>query len=252
MPASPEIRIVNTAADLFQAAATEFADLAVAAVRARGRFSVALSGGSTPRGLYSLLASGSGPSIPWDKAFFFWSDERPVPPDHPDSNYRMAYEAMLSKVPVPAEHVFRIHAEDQDADAAAHAYEETLRTEFAVNSDAIPRFDLILLGIGTEGHTASLFPGSPALDETKRLVVANRVEKLKADRITFTYPLIDHAACVMFLVSGTDKAGILEQILEYPGDLPAQRVRPVKGKLLWLADHAAAAKLSDADWAAAP
>lgn len=252
MPATPEIRIVNTAADLFEAAAGEFASMAAEAVRARGRFFVALSGGSTPRGLYSLLASRAASSIPWDKIFFFWSDERHVPPEDSESNYRMANEAMLSKVPVPVEHIFRIHAEEKNADTAARAYEETLRTAFAVPSDAIPRFDLILLGIGTEGHTASLFPGSPALHETKRLVVANWVEKLKTDRITFTYPLINHAACVMLLVSGAEKREILERILEYPGDLPAQRVHPVNGKLFWLADHAAAAKLSDSDWAAAP
>jgi len=257
MTASPEIRIVNSAADLFQAAATEFAGMAAEAVRARGRFSVALSGGSTPRGLYSLLASAAAPSIPWDKIVFFWSDERHVPPENPDSNYRMADEAMLSQVPVPPEHIFRIHGEEKDADAAARAYAETLRSVFAVRSDAIrsgeiPRFDLILLGIGTEGHTASLFPGSPALEETRRLVVANWVEKLSTNRITFTYPLINHAACVMFLVSGAEKAEILRQILEEPGDLPAQRVRPVNGKVFWLADHAAAAKLSDSDWAAAP
>lgn len=252
MPAPPEIRIVNTAAELFEAAAVEFSSLARDAVRACGRFSVALSGGSTPRGLYSRLASDAALSLPWEKIFFFWSDERHVPPDDPDSNYRMANEAMLSKVPVPPDHVYRIHAEEKNADAAARSYEETLRTVFAVPSGSIPRFDLILLGIGTEGHTASLFPGSPALDESKRLVVANPVEKLNTARITFTYPLINHAACVMFLVTGTDKAAILERILEYPGDLPAQRVRPVNGKLIWLADHAAAARLSDADWAAAP
>ncbi len=226
--------------------------LATEAVDKRGRFCVALSGGSTPRGLYSLLASGAVEAIPWDKIFFFWSDERHVPPDSPESNYHMAQQAMLSKGSVPADHIFRIRAEEPDADIAARAYEATLRTIFAVQPNAIPRFDLILLGIGTEGHTASLFPGSPALDETKRLVVANRVEKLNTDRITFTYPLINQAACVMFLVSGTDKAEILEQILEHAGDLPAQRVYPANGKLLWLADHAAAARLSDTDWAAAP
>jgi 6-phosphogluconolactonase len=253
MPASSEIRVVKTAAELFEAAAAEFANLAAEAVRARGRFCVALSGGSTPRSLYSLLASGAIPSIPWDKIFFFWSDERHVPPDHPDSNYRMAREAMLSKVPVPVEHIFRILGEEKDAEAAALAYEETLRKVFALQSGEFPRFDLILLGLGTEGHTASLFPGSPALNETKRLVVANWVEKLNTDRITFTFPLLNHAAYVMFLVSGADKAEILEQILETPGEeLTAQRVHPVNGKLFWLEDHAAAAKLSDADWAAAP
>jgi 6-phosphogluconolactonase len=253
MPATSEIRIVKTAADLFEVAATEFANLAAEAVRARGRFCVALSGGSTPRSLYSLLASGAIPSIPWDKIFFFWSDERHVPPDHPDSNYRMAREAMLSKVSVPAEHIFRIPGEEKDAAAAALAYEETLRKVFALRAGEFPRFDLILLGLGTEGHTASLFPGSPALDETKRLVVANWVQKLNTDRITFTFPLLNHAAYVMFLVSGADKAEILEQILETPGEeLPAQRVHPDNGKLFWLEDHDAAAKLSSADWTAAP
>jgi 6-phosphogluconolactonase len=253
MPASSEIRVVKTAAELFEAAAAEFANLAAEAVRARGRFCVALSGGSTPRGLYSLLASGAIPSIPWDKILFFWSDERHVPPDHPDSNYRMAREAMLSKVSVPEEHIFRILGEENDAEAAALAYEETLRKVFALQPGEFPRFDLILLGLGTEGHTASLFPGSPALNETKRLVAANWVEKLKTDRITFTFPVLNHAACVMFLVSGADKAEILEQILETPGEeLPAQRVHPANGRLFWLEDHAAAAKLSDADWAAAP
>ncbi len=253
MPATSEIRVVKTAAELFEAAAAEFANLAAEAVRARGRFCVALSGGSTPRGLYSLLASGAIPSIPWDQTLFFWSDERHVPPDHPDSNYRMANQAMLSKVPVPAEHIFRIPGEEKDAEAAALAYEETLRKVFTLQPGEFPRFDLILLGLGTDGHTASLFPGSPALNETKRLVVANWVEKLKTDRITFTLPVLNHAACVMFLVSGADKAEILEQILESPGEeLPAQRVHPANGRLFWLEDHAAAAKLSDADWAAAP
>jgi 6-phosphogluconolactonase len=225
MARSPEIRIANTAADLFQAAAGEFAKMAEECIRARGRFSVALSGGSTPRDLFSLLASGdvsslpsnssAGNALPWEKIFFFWSDERHVPPDHPDSNYGMAYEAMLSKVPVPQEHIFRIHGEEKDADAAARAYEQTLRTAFATQPGEVPRFDLILLGIGTEGHTASLFPGSPALNETSRL----------------------------FLVSGAGKAGILKQILEAPGDLPAQRVHPVDGRLLWMADRDAAAML---------
>jgi 6-phosphogluconolactonase len=254
MARPPEIRIANTAADLFQSAAGEFTKMAEQSIRARGKFSVALSGGSTPRDLFSLLASGAaaalpsnssaGNALPWEKIFFFWSDERHVPPDHPDSNYRMAFQAMLSKVAVPKEHIFRIHGEEKDADTAARAYEQTLRTAFATQPGEIPRFDLILLGIGTEGHTASLFPGSPALQETKRLVVANWVEKLKAERITFTYPLLNNAACIMFLVSGAGKAEILKQILEDPGDLPAQRVQPVDGRLLWMTDRDAAAMLS--------
>jgi 6-phosphogluconolactonase len=239
-----EIRVVGTAQDLFQAAATEFATLAREATRSRGRFSVALSGGSTPRGLYALLTSGTVPSIPWDKICFFWSDERHVPPDHPDSNYRMANEAMLSQVPLRPENVFRIHSEETDAGAAALAYEQTLRTFFALPPGGFPRFDLILLGLGPDGHTASLFPRSLALGETKRLVVANWVEEFKTDRITFTFPVLNRAACVMFLVSGGEKARILEDVLEHPeSNLPAQRVRPEEGRLIWLADRAAASGL---------
>ena len=239
-----EIRIVGTARDLFQAAATEFATLAREATRSRGRFSVALSGGSTPRGLYALLAAGAVATMPWDKVCFFWSDERHVPPDHPDSNYRLANEAMLSQVPLRPENVFRIHSEETDAGAAALAYEQTLRTFFALQPGEFPRFDLILLGLGPDGHTASLFPRSLALGETKKLVVANWVEEFKTDRITFTFPVLNHAACVMFLVSGAEKARILKDVLENPdSNLPAQRVRPDEGRLVWLADHAAAGGL---------
>jgi 6-phosphogluconolactonase len=247
----PEIRIVETAADLFQAAAEEFSQIAAKAIRSRGRFTVALSGGSTPRGLFALLATGKF-NVAWDKTLFFWSDERHVPPNDPDSNFRMANEALLSKIPVPPQNIFRIPAENKDASAAASAYEATLRSVFAVKAGEIPRFDLILLGIGTEGHTASLFPGSPALNETQRLTVANWIEKLHTARITFTYPLLNNAACVIFLVSGAEKADILHQILEGPGDLPAQKVCPVNGRLLWIEDHAAAAKVPDSDWSAAP
>jgi len=246
MPPTREIRILNTAADLFQAAAAEFAGQAANAVHSRGRFSVALSGGSTPKGLFALLAGPAGSSIPWDKTCFFWSDERHVPPDHPDSNYRMANEAVLLKVPVPPKNIFRIHSEETDANAAAAAYEQTLRSFFRLAPGEIARFDLILLGLGPEGHVASLFPGSPAMEEQNRLVVANWVEKFKTDRITFTFPLINRAACVMFLVSGGEKAPILRDVLEGPGrDLPAQRVHPEEGRLIWLADRAAAAALQD-------
>jgi 6-phosphogluconolactonase len=245
MAPQTEIRILATPADLFQAAAAEFAKLASDAVQKSGRFTVALSGGSTPRSLYQLLASGAFPNLPWDKTYFFFGDERHVPPDHPDSNYRMADEAMLSKVPIPGANVFRIPAEMKDSDAAASAYEQTLRTFFALKPDQFPRFDLILLGLGPDGHTASLFPGSSALNENKRLVVANWVEKFKTHRITFTFPVLNHAACVMFLAGGADKAGILREVLENPqADLPSQKVHPTDGKLIWMVDRAAAADLS--------
>jgi 6-phosphogluconolactonase len=238
-----ELRIFETPADLFRGAAEEFCAQAVAAVAERGKFTVALSGGSTPRSLYQLLASGAFPKLPWDRTYFFFGDERHVPPDNPESNYRMANEAMLSKA--PAQNVFRIPAEMKDADAAAGAYEQTLRKFFSLTPGELPRFDLILLGLGPDGHTASLFPGSSALNENKRLVVANWVEKFKTHRITFTYPVLNHATCVMFLASGADKAGILREVLENPqADLPSQRVHPVDGRLVWLVDRAAAADLS--------
>jgi 6-phosphogluconolactonase len=243
MPTLPEVRILKTAPDLFEAAAAEFAAQASAAVRANGRFTVALSGGSTPKTLYSLLAT--KPGIPWDKIYFFWGDERHVPPDHPDSNYRMANEALLSKIKEAAQNVFRVHAEETDAAAAALQYEQTLRDFFHLSAGEFPRFDLILLGIGPDGHTASLFPGTAALREKQRWVVANWVPKFNTYRITFTYPVLNAAAMVMFLASGADKAAILHEILDNSAaDLPSQKVQPVNGKLIWMVDESAASNLS--------
>ena len=243
MPVQPEIRVLKTSRELFDAAAAEFALQAAEAIRARGRFTVALSGGSTPKSLYSLLAT--KPNIPWDKIYFFWGDERHVPPDHPDSNYRMADEALLSKVPVPAKNVFRLHAEEKDAQAAALQYEQTLKDFFHLSPGEFPRFDLILLGLGPDGHAASLFPESAALNETHRLVVANWVEKFKTDRITFTFPVLNAAACVIFLASGAEKASIVREVLgNNSANLPSQKVQPTNGRLIWLLDAAAAGNLS--------
>jgi len=242
MLSEADIRILNTPQELFQAAAAEFIALASTAIRDHRKFTVALSGGSTPKTLYSVLARSA---FPWDKIFFFWSDERHVPPDHPDSNYRMAKEALLSKVPVPPENIFRVRAEEKDANVVAKDYEEALRSFFGLRPGEFPRFDLILLGLGPDGHTASLFPNTAALNETKLLVVANWVEKFKANRITFTYPVLNNAACVIFLVSGADKADMVRTVLEDGrADLPSQRVHPVNGRLLWLLDKGAASKLS--------
>jgi 6-phosphogluconolactonase len=243
MPTQPEIRVLKTATDLFEAAATEFAAQASAAVRANGKFTVALSGGSTPKTLYSLLAT--KPGIPWDKIFFFWGDERHVPPDNPESNYRMANEALLSKVPVRPENIFRIRAEEKDAAAAAQQYEQTLKDFFHLSSGEFPRFDLIFLGVGPDGHTASLFSGTTALNEKNRLVVSNWVAKFNTDRITFTFPVLNAAACVIFLLSGADKAATLHEVLEHDSaDLPSQKVRPVNGTLIWMVDEPAASTLS--------
>lgn len=247
MTSSVEIRTLTTPQELFAAAAEEVIRAATEAVAQRGRFTIALSGGSTPKSLFNLLATNARTTLPWDRMFFFWGDERHVPPTDPDSNYRMADEAMLFKVPVPAGNVFRMAAENPDAAAAAEAYEKTLQKFFALEPGQFPRFDLILLGMGPDGHTASLFPGSAGLQEKSRLVIANWVEKFKTHRLSFTYPVLNAAACVTFLVSGTDKAPALKSVLESdaPGDqYPAKLVHPTDGKLIWLIDRAAASQLA--------
>jgi 6-phosphogluconolactonase len=243
-----EIRTLTTPQELFAAAAEEVVRTANEAVAQRGRFTIALSGGSTPKNLYNLLATNARTALPWDRMFFFWGDERHVPPTDPDSNYRMADETMLSKIPVAAGNVFRIAAENPDAAAAAEAYEQALRKFFAVGPGQFPRFDLILLGMGPDGHTASLFPGTAALQEKSRLVVANWVEKLKASRISLTLPVLNAAHCVTFLVSGTDKAAVLRTVLEENApteQYPSKLVKPSDGKLIWLLDRAAASALSN-------
>jgi 6-phosphogluconolactonase len=245
---SVEIRVLTTPQELFDAAAEEVVHSANQAVKERGKFTIALSGGSTPKSLFNLLATNARATLPWDRMYFFWGDERHVPPTDPDSNYRMADETMLSKIPVPAGNVFRIETENPSADAAADAYEKTLRKFFQLEPEAVPRFDLILLGMGPDGHTASLFPGTAALQEKKRLVVANWVEKLKTHRLSFTLPVLNAGRCVAFLVSGMDKATTLKTVLEedVPAEqYPAKLVKPTAGKLIWLVDRAAASALTN-------
>lgn len=245
MSGQPDIRVFEDPQSLFEGAAEEFASQTTAAVRSRGRFTVALSGGSTPRSLYSLLATRA--SLPWDKIYFFFGDERHVPPDNPESNYRMARESLLSKIPIPPENIFRVPAENPDANKAAEAYQQTLRTFFNTAPGSFPRFDMILLGMGPDGHTASLFPGTAALQEKARWVVSNWVEKFKTDRLTLTLPVLNNAAVVMFLVSGQDKAGILKEVLEgtQPGEhVPSKLIKPSNGELIWMVDRAAATQLS--------
>jgi 6-phosphogluconolactonase len=205
---------------------------------ARTPETVALSGGSTPKRMFEMLV---GQSVPWDGIQFFWSDERHVPPDDPESNYRMANEALLSRVPVLAENVHRIHGENPDAAQAAADYENTI---IAVTKQLLPRLDLIFLGLGTDGHTASIFPGSEVLQETKRLVAAPYVEKFASHRITMTLPLLNNAASVVFLVSGAEKAQIVKEVLEGENNYPAQAVKPTHGELIWMLDKDAAAYLS--------
>lgn len=249
MTTSAEVRTLTTPQELFSAAAEEVVRTTNEAVAQRGRFTIALSGGSTPKSLFNLLATNAKTTLPWDRMFFFWGDERHVPPTDPDSNYRMADETMLSKIPVAAGNIFRIATENPDAAAAAEAYEQTLRKFFELKSGEFPRFDLILLGMGPDGHTASLFPNTAALQEASRLVVANWVEKLKTHRLTLTLPVLNAARCVTFLVSGIDKAPALHAVLESDApaeQYPAKLIHPTDGKLIWLVDRAAASQLKAA------
>lgn len=249
MSANVELRKLATPQDLFQAAAEELVRSAEESVAERQRFTIALSGGSTPKGLYNLIAANARAALPWNEMFFFFGDERHVPPDSPDSNFRMASESLFSKAPIPASNIFRVPAENPDAAAAAESYEKSLRTFFALQPSEFPRFDLILLGMGPDGHTASLFPETAALQEKSRPVLANWVPKLKTFRITFTLPVINAARRVMFLVSGTDKAAALRAVLEgkeTAEKYPSKLVHPTNGKLIWLVDGAAASELSAA------
>ncbi len=244
MPSEPQVRIFAAAEHLFHAAAENFSGLGTRAIRERGRFTVALSGGSTPAGLYQELAKNFSTQLDWQKVFFFFGDERHVPPTDSESNYRIANESLFSKLAIPADHIFRIPAEMPDAGQAALAYEQTLRNFFQPSPGSFPRFDLVLLGMGPDGHSASLFPGTTALEEKQHWVVANWVEKFSAFRITFTYPVLNSAACVMFLVSGGEKSEMVRRALKDPSaDLPCQKVRPTDGELIWFLDQAAAAKL---------
>jgi 6-phosphogluconolactonase len=246
-----EVRILADAAAIAKRAAREFVAAAAAAVKEKGSFSVALAGGSTPKSLYSILVGDSAlrAQLPWDKMQLFFGDERHVAPDHPDSNYRMASEAMISKSPLKPEQVTRIKGEYAKAEQAATVYEQAIRSYFKLAAGEFPRFDLVLLGMGSDGHTASLFPGTKALRETSRIATSNWVGKLLTDRITLTAPAINNSAHIIFMVAGADKSPALTAVLERayePEQLPAQLIQPVNGTLLWLVDTAAGGGLARA------
>jgi len=246
---SREVFIFPDAAAITRRAAEEFLKGALEAVAQKGSFTVSLAGGSTPKSLYALL--GDDPSLrsklPWEKIHFFFGDERHAPPDSPESNFRMANEALFSKGLVKPEQIMRIKGEYADAEKAALEYEHALRAYFKLKDGEYPRFDLVLLGMGEEGHTLSLFPGTRALHATNRIVVRNWVGKLFTERITLTAPAANQANRVIFLVTRSDKALALKAVLEGPYEpeqLPAQLIQPVNGKVLWLVDQAAGSKLA--------
>jgi 6-phosphogluconolactonase len=247
---SQESRQIYPDADaLAKAAAGDLLQRAQESVAQRGVFTLALAGGSTPRKLYSLL--GTDPAFqdfPWDKTHLFFGDERHVPPTHIDSNYLMVSGTLLASGLVPAAHVHRVRAEMPDANAAAVDYDVELHTFFTheMRLNGFPRFDVILLGMGPDGHTASLFPGSKGLEEKERWVIANWVEKFKSARITFTFPVLNAARTVMLLVAGADKTDMLHNVLVVKRGTtpyPVQDVQPVDGAKIWLLDRAAAERL---------
>ena len=244
-----EIRVLPDAAAIARRAAQDIVQAAASAVEQKGTFSLVLAGGSTPKTLYQLLATDPTlrSQLPWDKMVLLFGDERNVPPDHPDSNFRMANEAMISKVPLKPQQVLRIKGEYKDTEKAAQEYEQTLRKSFQLRAGEFPRFDLVLLGMGNDGHTLSLFPGTKALHENHRLVARNWVGKLDTERITLTAPAANHAAQVIFMVTGADKAPALKSVLEGPYEpeqLPSQLVQPLNGKSQWFVDTAAGTLLS--------
>lgn len=243
-----DLVVVADQAALARKAAELFAETAERALARVGRFTVALSGGTTPKLLYSLLATEPYRSrLPWRQTHVFWGDERCVPPDRPDSNFGMAKAALLDQVPVPPEQLHRMQAERKDLVVAAREYEaEIARTFAAPPTGDPPALDLILLGLGPDGHTASLFPHTQAVRETRRWAVRNYVAKLDANRLTLTAPILNRGSMILFLVAGTDKAPVLKEVLEGPSDpdrLPSQLIRPVSGRVIWLVDRAAASKL---------
>jgi 6-phosphogluconolactonase len=247
--ANRNVELFADGMEIARRAADEVVRIASKAAAARGAFTIALSGGSTPKVVYALLAENPAlrNSLPWDKMRVFFGDERHVGPGHADSNFQMAADAMLSKVPLQPKQIHRIKGEYPDAAQAAVEYEATIQREFGLKDGEFPRFDVVLLGMGSEGHTLSLFPGTKALHEMRRIVTRNWVGKLYTERITLTAPAANNAENIIFIIAGADKACALKAVLEGPHEpeqLPAQMIQPSNGTLSWLVDQAAGSMLS--------
>jgi 6-phosphogluconolactonase len=242
-----EIIVCKDVDELNRKAAAQFLGLVNSAIARFGRFAVALAGGSTPKGLYSLLASSEYCNlIDWSRVHLFWGDERCVPPDHPESNFRMVRETLLANITIPTTNVHRMQGEKEPG-AAAAAYEAEMKDFFGVEPGGWPRFDLIFLGLGEDGHTASLFPGTAAANETVRFVAVAYVGRLQSYRLTLSLPVINAAAQVTFLISGENKSAIVGEILSAGNDsrdYPAAKVKPTGGLQTWLVSADAAADRS--------
>lgn len=245
-----KIKIFSSVEDLNETAANEFVRLCKQSVAERGQFIVALSGGSTPKKLNALLASDAFRSkIDWKKIHFFFGDERNVPPNSDESNFRMANETLFSKLEIAKENIHRFLTEAGDAKAVAEKMASEVRSFFGLAENDFPQFDLVFLGMGDDGHTASLFPGTAALHEEKKIVTENYVQKFDTNRLTFTYPAINNARNIIFLIAGEDKAVALHEVLEgdyNPEKYPSQKIKPGNGNLVFLLDEKAAANLKKA------
>lgn len=249
MPANAGIHVFETHQELIAKAAEDIINAAAKAVADHGHFTIALSGGNTPKPLYELLATAPLKyEMPWKKTFFFFGDERCVPHDSDESNFKMVKQAMFKPDLVRDENIFATEFQDSDPEESARLYEEEIQDFFGLEENQFPQFDVVLLGLGDDGHTASLFPGTSALNETNRICVANYVEKFKSKRITLTLPVLDNAANVWFLVSGKGKAKVISEIIsgKSEGLYPAQLVKPVSAPPKWYLDKDAASMLDPA------
>jgi 6-phosphogluconolactonase len=249
-PVTITYSISSTPVEVAKAAAELFTTTAIKAAETRGLARIAISGGTTPNAMFALLADPAQPfvkQVPWDKLDLYWVDERCVPPDDADSNYRMTSEALLSKVPLPAERIHRMEGE-LEPEVAAARYESTIRNTFKLEGAETPTFDLILLGMGDDGHTASLFPHTEAINDMTHIVVPNHVPQKDTWRVTLTWPVINQGREVAFLIEGAAKAQVLREVLlgpYQPDTYPSQIIRPASGCLTLLLDSAAASKLPE-------
>ncbi len=247
---SPEIIICNDINEISAKAAATFLEIANGSILKRGVFRVALSGGSTPRQLYGLLSTDKFKlRCDWRNTHFFWGDERCVPPDDMRSNYRMVYDTLIGKLDLPDENIHRI--EGERGREAAVEYEGEIKRAFKIKDGSLPEFDLILLGMGEDGHTASIFPYTNAVKDDNKIVTALSPDKLEVPRITLTSPVINNARNIIFLVSGSKKASVLKEVIEgdfEPERFPAQTTRLSKGRVRWFVDVGVAERLKKPDY----
>jgi 6-phosphogluconolactonase len=248
MPVIPEIRIAGNLHEWAQDAAAFIHSVSEQAIKSHGRFIIALSGGSTPKKLYQVLTAEWKTRLDWSRIFFVFGDERCIPPDQPDSNFHMAYTSLFQPLNIQPDHICRMRGEHEDSTAAAQEYEVTIRRLTRSPSPKVPIIDLVLLGLGDDGHTASLFPGTPALQEQNKIVTVGHAPTGIRSRLTLTLGMLNHAVVILFLVTGLGKAEIVRRVLEPESEadrsLPAAKISPESGRLVWMLDQAASQRLT--------